>query len=174
MFWFLRSSTGIPIPGPRHDCVIFESVLHRTVLITNFSVYICLSFWKGKGYLVGAGDWYVLGQIHSYWRGKGHGRTWKWMNNIYWKRWFALLPLLQFGKQAMTLHPSPRLGEAEEVARVITWLASDQSSFINGVCMPIQCGPHATTWGCMSPPRPQWPYNTTISGRWMIHVHASF
>ena len=36
--------------------------------------------------------------------------------------------------------PSKRLGTAEEVARVVTFLASPQSSWINGVSLPVDGG----------------------------------
>ena len=42
-FLFHAHQSEDKMPGPRHDRVVSNSVLQRTVLITNFSV---LSFWK--------------------------------------------------------------------------------------------------------------------------------
>ena len=61
----------------------------------------------------------------------------------------------QFLKTAPAVHPPQRLGEVAEVSQVIVWLSSDQSSFVNGVCVPIDGGRHATTWGCLPPPKTQ-------------------
>lgn len=37
-------------------------------------------------------------------------------------------------------HSIGRLGEAEDVARAAEWLLSDESAFINGVCLPVDGG----------------------------------
>jgi NAD(P)-dependent dehydrogenase (short-subunit alcohol dehydrogenase family) len=37
-------------------------------------------------------------------------------------------------------HPIGRCGEPEEVAKAVVWLASDDSSFVNGVSMPVDGG----------------------------------
>ena len=38
LFWILHSSTGSRMSGPQRDRVTSDSVLHGTMLITNFSV----------------------------------------------------------------------------------------------------------------------------------------
>ena len=43
-------------------------------------------------------------------------------------------------KQLVDLHPIGRLGEAEEVAELILWLASDKASFISGAYYPVDGG----------------------------------
>ncbi len=43
-------------------------------------------------------------------------------------------------KQLVDLHPIGRLGEAEEVAEVIAWLASDKASFVSGAYFPVDGG----------------------------------
>jgi NAD(P)-dependent dehydrogenase (short-subunit alcohol dehydrogenase family) len=42
--------------------------------------------------------------------------------------------------QAMAMHPIGRLGKPEEVASLITWLASDQASFCTGGYYPVNGG----------------------------------
>ena len=41
-FLFCASQPEVKTPGPRHDRVVCDSVLHGTVLITNFSVLLPL------------------------------------------------------------------------------------------------------------------------------------
>lgn len=43
-------------------------------------------------------------------------------------------------QQIAQLHPQGRLGESEEVAQLALWLASDNSSFVNGSYYPIDGG----------------------------------
>ncbi len=43
-------------------------------------------------------------------------------------------------KQITQLHPQGRLGEADEVAELALWLASEKSSFVNGAYYPIDGG----------------------------------
>ncbi len=43
-------------------------------------------------------------------------------------------------KQVVALHPIGRLGKSEEVAELIFWLGSDQSSFVTGSYYPIDGG----------------------------------
>ena len=43
-------------------------------------------------------------------------------------------------------HPMGRVGQPEEVARAILWLASDQASFITGATLPIDGGKGNTMW----------------------------
>ncbi|SMO44014.1 SDR family NAD(P)-dependent oxidoreductase [Fodinibius sediminis] len=43
-------------------------------------------------------------------------------------------------KSLEKLHPMGRLGEAEEVAQLVLWLASDQSSFVTGSYYPVDGG----------------------------------
>jgi NAD(P)-dependent dehydrogenase (short-subunit alcohol dehydrogenase family) len=50
--------------------------------------------------------------------------------------------------QLAAAHPLGRVGEAEEVAEAVTFLASDQASFITGVALPVDGGMDAG-----SPPR---------------------
>lgn len=38
------------------------------------------------------------------------------------------------------LHPIGRLGESSEIAELILWLSSTQSSFVNGAYFPIDGG----------------------------------
>jgi NAD(P)-dependent dehydrogenase (short-subunit alcohol dehydrogenase family) len=38
------------------------------------------------------------------------------------------------------LHPLGRVGEPEEVARAVLFLASDEASFITGVALPVDGG----------------------------------
>ncbi len=42
--------------------------------------------------------------------------------------------------QAMAMHPIGRLGKPEEVANLITWLASDRASFCTGGYYPVNGG----------------------------------
>ena len=49
----------------------------------------------------------------------------------------------QFLEHCKTTHALGRVGEAEEVAKSIAFLASSDSSFITGVQLPIDGGRHA-------------------------------
>ena len=40
----------------------------------------------------------------------------------------------------ISLHPIGRLGESEEVANLVIWLSSDESSFVNGAYYPVDGG----------------------------------
>jgi NAD(P)-dependent dehydrogenase (short-subunit alcohol dehydrogenase family) len=42
--------------------------------------------------------------------------------------------------------PQGRLGRADEVADAAVYLASDNASFINGVCLPVDGAVHSTRW----------------------------
>src|SRR4029453_17635935 len=46
----------------------------------------------------------------------------------------------EYIEQIKRLHPMGRLGEPEEVAQAIAFLASDQASFITGVILPVDGG----------------------------------
>jgi NAD(P)-dependent dehydrogenase (short-subunit alcohol dehydrogenase family) len=37
-------------------------------------------------------------------------------------------------------HPIGRVGNPEEVAEAVTWLASDRASFVTGVALPVDGG----------------------------------
>ena len=50
----------------------------------------------------------------------------------------------QFLKHCESTHPLGRVGEPDEIAELICFLASDQSSWITGVTMPIDGGRHLT------------------------------
>ena len=51
--------------------------------------------------------------------------------------------VLQFLEHSKTTHALGRVGQAEEVAKSIAFLASSDSSFITGVQLPIDGGRHA-------------------------------
>lgn len=40
----------------------------------------------------------------------------------------------------VSLHPMGRLGESEEIAELILWLASSKSSFVTGSYYPVDGG----------------------------------
>ncbi|CAG0924169.1 unnamed protein product [Notodromas monacha] len=50
----------------------------------------------------------------------------------------------QYLERSKETHPLGRAGRADEVASAIVFLASDQASFITGVCLPVDGGRHAT------------------------------
>lgn len=50
----------------------------------------------------------------------------------------ALVPMLQAGFQKA--QPIPRSGDADDIARAALFLASDASSFVTGICMPVEGG----------------------------------
>ena len=43
-------------------------------------------------------------------------------------------------QQLTSLHPIGRVGRADEVAKAVTWLASDESSFVTGTVLPVDGG----------------------------------
>lgn len=49
----------------------------------------------------------------------------------------------KFLRRSQETHPLGRAGFAQEVAQSIAFLASDHSSFITGVTMPVDGGRHA-------------------------------
>lgn len=49
----------------------------------------------------------------------------------------------QFLEHSKTTHALGRVGTADEVAKCIAFLASDDSSFITGATIPIDGGRHA-------------------------------
>ena len=46
----------------------------------------------------------------------------------------------EYVEQIIRMHPMGRLGEPEEVARAIAFLASDEASFITGAILPVDGG----------------------------------
>jgi NAD(P)-dependent dehydrogenase (short-subunit alcohol dehydrogenase family) len=54
-------------------------------------------------------------------------------------------------KQLAAGHPMGRVGEADEVADAVTFLASDQASFITGVALPVDGGMEAGSPARLSP-----------------------
>ena len=50
----------------------------------------------------------------------------------------ALIPMLQMG--FVKAQPIPRSGEANDIANTALWLASDASSFVTGICIPVEGG----------------------------------
>ena len=46
----------------------------------------------------------------------------------------------EYERYLVSLHPMGRLGQPEEVAEAITFLASKEASFINGVILPVDGG----------------------------------
>lgn len=51
--------------------------------------------------------------------------------------------MLQFLEHCRNTHALGRPGEAEEVARAIAFLASEDASFITGASVPVDGGRHA-------------------------------
>jgi NAD(P)-dependent dehydrogenase (short-subunit alcohol dehydrogenase family) len=47
-------------------------------------------------------------------------------------------------RSLMERHPINRFGKPEEVAEAVLWLASDSSSFVTGVALPVDGG--LTAW----------------------------
>ena len=43
-------------------------------------------------------------------------------------------------KDALARHPAGRLGEAEDIAGLAAWLASDEASFATGQCFTLDGG----------------------------------
>jgi NAD(P)-dependent dehydrogenase (short-subunit alcohol dehydrogenase family) len=50
----------------------------------------------------------------------------------------ALIPMLKMG--FVKAQPIPRSGEAVDIAEAALWLASDASSFVTGICLPVEGG----------------------------------
>jgi NAD(P)-dependent dehydrogenase (short-subunit alcohol dehydrogenase family) len=50
----------------------------------------------------------------------------------------ALVPMLRMGFQKA--QPIPRSGEPEDIANTACWLGSDASSFVTGICIPVEGG----------------------------------
>jgi NAD(P)-dependent dehydrogenase (short-subunit alcohol dehydrogenase family) len=50
----------------------------------------------------------------------------------------ALIPMLKTG--FVKAQPIPRSGEASDIAEAALWLASDASSFVTGICLPVEGG----------------------------------
>jgi NAD(P)-dependent dehydrogenase (short-subunit alcohol dehydrogenase family) len=50
----------------------------------------------------------------------------------------ALIPMLKMG--FVKAQPIPRSGDASDIAEAALWLASDASSFVTGVCLPVEGG----------------------------------
>ncbi len=50
----------------------------------------------------------------------------------------GLIPMLQMG--FTKAQPIPRSGDANDVANAALWLASDASSFVTGICVPVEGG----------------------------------
>jgi NAD(P)-dependent dehydrogenase (short-subunit alcohol dehydrogenase family) len=50
----------------------------------------------------------------------------------------ALIPMLKTG--FVKAQPIPRSGDADDIANAALWLASDASSFVTGICIPVEGG----------------------------------
>jgi len=53
--------------------------------------------------------------------------------------------MIQFMEEAAAITPNGRVGEAEEVAKAIAFLASNKSSFTTGIHLLIDGGAHLNT-----------------------------
>ena len=49
----------------------------------------------------------------------------------------------KFLEHSKTTHALGRTGDPSEVAKAVVFLASDESSFSTGVCLPVDGGRHA-------------------------------
>ena len=45
-----------------------------------------------------------------------------------------------YRKQLDAAHPLGRIARAEEIADAVVWLASDKSSFVTGIALPVDGG----------------------------------
>merc|ERR1712150_83585 len=52
-------------------------------------------------------------------------------------------------------YPMKRLGECKDVASAIAFLCSEQSSFVHGVCLPVDGGKILTSKPARLPPKPK-------------------
>jgi NAD(P)-dependent dehydrogenase (short-subunit alcohol dehydrogenase family) len=50
----------------------------------------------------------------------------------------AIIPMLQMG--FAKAQPIPRSGSTRDIAETALWLASDASSFVTGICIPVEGG----------------------------------
>jgi NAD(P)-dependent dehydrogenase (short-subunit alcohol dehydrogenase family) len=46
----------------------------------------------------------------------------------------------EMGDMIAAMHPIGRTGKPEEIGDAVTWLLSDQASFVTGVSMPVDGG----------------------------------
>jgi NAD(P)-dependent dehydrogenase (short-subunit alcohol dehydrogenase family) len=52
----------------------------------------------------------------------------------------TLLSTEEMRKRAQSMHPIGRVGEPEEVSRLVLWLCSDEASFVTGAIIPVDGG----------------------------------
>ena len=56
-----------------------------------------------------------------------------------------------FMRKVMEYHPVGRIGQPEDVANAVAFLASDKASFINGACLVVDGGRNALTYSLHGP-----------------------